>query len=68
MKRPRNFGLAGRAVDHQLTGERPEGGYIVLRMLKHRQVSIHVDHQPILALKRQFVRYRCCSPRKDRQL
>ena len=68
MKRPRNFGLAGRTVDRQLTGKQPEGGYIAYRMLEHWQVPVHIDHLSILASKRQFGRYQRCTRGKDRQL
>ena len=68
VKRARNFGLAHRTVHHQLTGEQPESGQVLLRMLKHGQMPIQVGHSPVPAIKGQLGRNGSRTRREDRQL
>jgi hypothetical protein len=51
VKRARDLGLAHRSVHYQLTGEQPEGGQVLLRMLKRRQMPIQISHFPFLAIE-----------------
>jgi hypothetical protein len=54
-KRLHNIGLPHRPIGDQLTGEQPETLHVLLLVLKHRQVTVEIDHFSVLPLERNVI-------------